>query len=94
MMLPLAMAVGEQRQLLDPVVLWTAKVSDAIPPSVVLTASVRAGPSPPIFQNQGGMATTLAVQMDAGVAMTLHRQLGELGRSMGWLPQVSDEFRE
>jgi len=33
------------------------------------------------------MATTLAVQMNALVAMELYEKLGELGRSMGWLPQ-------
>jgi hypothetical protein len=83
----LVLGYGEGRLLSTPVARWDVGFSGTIPPSVVLTASMPAGPNPPISQNLGGAATTLAIQMDAGVAMMLHRQLGELGRSMGWLPQ-------
>jgi hypothetical protein len=85
MALPFALAAGDHYLVSDPVESWHADFSDTNPPSVVLTASVLAGPQPPISPNQGGMATTLAVQMDAQVAMQLYKRLGELGRSMGWL---------
>jgi hypothetical protein len=84
---PLAMAVGEHLLLSDPVIRWEALFSDTNPPSVVLTASVRSGPQPPIFPVPDYGATTLAVQMDARVAIELYEKLGALGRSMGWLPQ-------
>ena len=80
--------LGEQLLLSCPVVYWEGVISNTNPPSVVLTASVQAGPNPPISPNLGPMATTLAVQMDFGVAMQLHQKLGELGRKMGWLPPV------
>jgi hypothetical protein len=84
MVLPFAMAVGDHYLVSDLVESWHAKFSDTSPPSVVLTASVQAGPSPPITPNQ---SSTLAVQMNAQVAIELYEQLGELGRSVGWLPQ-------
>jgi len=88
MAVPLPLAVGDHYLVSDLVDDWRAEFADTKPPSVVLTASVQAGPNPPIFPNQGHMATTLAVQMDAQVAMLLHRKLDELGRKMGWLPQT------
>ena len=87
MTVPFAMAIGDHYLVSDPVEYWDGEISNTAPVSVVLTASVQAGPKPPLFPTRGGMATTLAVQMDAGVAMQLYRKLGELGRKMGWLPQ-------
>jgi hypothetical protein len=87
MAIPVSLASG-QHLLNDPVVHWEVHFSDTPQfPSVVLTASVQVGPTPPIFPTQGHTATTLAVQMNAVVAMELYEKLGELGRSMGWLPQ-------
>ena len=34
-----------------------------------------------------GTANTLAIQMDARAAMVLYEKVGNLGRSLGWLPQ-------
>jgi hypothetical protein len=81
---PASLAVGEHLLVNDPVIHWDAGFSDTRPPSVVLTASVQAGPTPPISQY---MATTVAVQMNAIIAMQLYEKLGELGRKMGWPPQ-------
>jgi hypothetical protein len=78
-------------ELSEPVVDWSATFVDSIPPRVKLTASVAGGPAPPIFPTQGGAATTLVIQMDARVASVLYVKLGNLGRSMGWLPQIKDE---
>lgn len=86
---PVALAIGQHLLLAEPAVHWQAQFSDTNPPSVVLTASIAAGPSPPIFPGPAG-ATSVAVQMDARVAMQLYETLGELGRSMGWLPQKED----
>ena len=88
---PLSIAVGDHRLVKDPVVHWEAAFSDTKSPGVVLTASIQVGATPPIFPTQGHSATTLAVQMDGQVAMQLYDQLGELGRSMGWLPQKAGE---
>ena len=84
MALPVAMAVGDHWLISDLVVEWRPEFVDTNPPTVVLTASVQAGPKTPIFPTQGHMATTLAVQMDAGVAVQLYQKLGHLIRSMGW----------
>jgi hypothetical protein len=67
----LVLGYGERRLLPTPVARWDVEFSDTIPPSVVLTASMRAGPNPPISQKLGGAATTLAIQMSTGVAMML-----------------------
>jgi hypothetical protein len=86
MAIPVALPIGEHLLYADPVIRWEVQFSDTNPPSVVLTASVQAGPNPPIFPGQVG-ATSVAVQMNALVAIELYQKLGELGRSMGWLPQ-------
>ena len=83
---PVALAIGEHLLFADPATRWEAQFSDTNPPSVVLTASIATGPTPPMFPGPAG-ATTLAIQMNALVAMELYEKLGELGRSMGWLPQ-------
>lgn len=87
---PLVMAGGERLLLEGLVVDWEPTFSDTQPPSVVLTASVQVGPNPPISQMWGPKATTLAVQMDARVAMILYGKLQLLGRNMGWLPTTED----
>ena len=69
MALPVAMAVGDHWLISDLVVEWRPEFVDTNPPTVVLTASVQAGPKTRIFPTQGYMATTLPVQMDAGVAV-------------------------
>jgi hypothetical protein len=87
MTLPFPMAIGSHFLVSDPVGEWRVEFSDTLPPSVVLTASMLTPPSPPASPSPAPWATTLAVQMDSLVAMKLYEQLGELGRSMGWLPQ-------
>ncbi len=88
MAFPLTLAQGHHL-LSEPLVHWDAPLPSNTPhPSVVLTASILSGPAIPIFPPlQGHTATTLAIQMGAEVAMQLYEKLGELGRSMGWLPQ-------
>jgi len=56
-------------------------------PTVELIVSLLSHPTTPIAPTRGRTATTLAIRMDPPVATDLYRQLGELGRSMGWLPQ-------
>ena len=84
MAIPIALAVGEHLLYADPAIEWAVRFSDTRPPSVVLTASMQAGPKPPLFSPPAG-ATSVAIQMDAQVGMGLYEKLGELGRSMGWL---------
>lgn len=86
MAIPVSLAIGEHTLLADPVIGWDAQFSDTNSPSVVLTASIQAGPKPPLFPLPHG-GTSVAIQMDAQVAMQLYEKLGALGRSMGWLPQ-------
>jgi hypothetical protein len=86
MVIPVSLAIGQHTLLADPVIDWDAQFSDTNPPSVVLTALIQAGPQPPLFPAPHG-ETSVAVQMNAQVAMQLYEKLGELGRSMGWLPQ-------
>jgi hypothetical protein len=74
---------GGQHELSDPVVRWHPVRSESDPKKVVLTATVQSGPRVPITPVSG---TTLAIHMDAEIAKDLHETLGELGRSMGWLP--------
>jgi hypothetical protein len=92
MQIPVALPQGSH-ELSDPVVSWSATFIDSIPPGVQLTASIQSGPSPPLFPNPGPTATTLVIQMDARVAIELYTKLGNLARSMGWLPQTEGEGR-
>ena len=85
---PAVLAVGEHLLLADPAVRWNVQFSDTNPPSVVLTALIEAGPKPPIFPPPYG-ETSVAVQMDARVAIGLYEQLGDLIRSMGWQLHIS-----
>jgi hypothetical protein len=59
---------------------------------LTLLASI-GGPLNPALQDhsEGRTATTLAFQMDVEAAKQLFRRLSVTGRSMGWLPLVSDE---
>ena len=70
------------------VVHWTADFVDAIPPAVKLTASIESDPRQMTSPTQGQTATSLAIQMDARVASDLYLRLADLGRRMGWLPQI------
>jgi hypothetical protein len=74
--LPVAIAVGDHWLISDPVVEWRPEFVNTDPPTVVLTATVQAGPKPPIFPTYGEATTTLAIQMDAGVAIQLYQKLG------------------
>jgi hypothetical protein len=74
-------------ELAESVVAWQAELVDSLPPSVKLTASIQSDPAIPISPIQGPTATSVAIRMDARVAIDLYEKLGELGRSMGWLPQ-------
>ena len=85
---PAALAIGEHLLLADPAIGWNVQFSDTNPPSVVLTASIQAGPKPPIFPPPYG-ETTVAIQMDARVAIGLYEQLGDLIRSMGWQQHIA-----
>lgn len=84
---PVNFPIGEHA-LSEPVVDWSATyVHLSHPPMVKLTASIAGGPIPPLFPSHGTTATTLAIQMDARAAIVLYERLGNLGRTMGWLPQ-------
>jgi hypothetical protein len=87
---PASLAIGQHLLIADPAVAWKIEFSDTIPPSVILTASIQAGPNPPIYPAPYG-ETTVAVQMDARVAIGLYERLGDLIRSMGWQQHVSGE---
>ena len=86
MAFPLILTQGDH-DLGDPVVSWLIHHVDANPPAVELIASIQSGPRQTSAPTRGETATTLAIRMDARVAIDLHRRLGELGRRMGWLPQ-------
>ena len=84
MVVPVTKAMGEHTLITDPVVRWDVEFSDTSPPSVVMTALLQVVIGRPIFPPPSGNAS-VAVQMDAQVAIDLYEQLGQLGRSMGWL---------
>ena len=86
----LTMAINDHVLVADPVTEWIPEFLDSRIPSVMLTAAVQVGPNPPIFPAPGGRATTLAVQMDARVAIELYEKLGHLIRSMGWPTSTKD----
>ena len=85
---PAVLAIGKHLLLADPAKAWKVEFSDTNPPSVVLTASIQVGQGIPIFPPPYG-ETTVAIQMDARVAIGLYEQLGDLIRSMGWQQHVS-----
>ena len=94
MVTPVVLAVGDHWLISDPVVHWEPQFADTNPPSVVLTASIQAGPNPPLFPTKGRTATSLAVQMDARVAIALYERLGALIRTMGWRPREEDDNQD
>jgi hypothetical protein len=88
MAIPASVPIGQHVLFSDPATRWTVQFSDTQPASVVLTATMQPGPRPPIFPGPSGEAS-VAVQMDAQVAIGLYEQLGDLIRSMGWQRHVT-----
>lgn len=84
------MAAGQRVSLDYPVVDWELGLVDGDQTKIKLTALVQVGSSPPISPNLGPKATTLAVQMDAQVAMLLYAKLGLLIRNTGWPLEEGD----
>lgn len=80
---PVNLAQGDH-EVLDPAVEWTAHFVDASPPAVELIASIQSGPRQTSLPIRGQTATSLAIRMDARVALNLYRRIGELARTMGW----------
>lgn len=75
-------------EIQTPVEDWQAGyMQGSHPPLVELIASIQSDPMLRGRLSRGSTATTLAVRMDAQVAMSLYEKLGLLGRTMGWLPQ-------
>ena len=70
---------------------WKAKFLDAQPPAVELVASIESGPRQTSAPTLGQTATTLAIPMDAQVAIRLYEELGDLIRDMGWQQYVEGE---
>jgi hypothetical protein len=87
---PLPFAIGDNYLVSNPVDDWRAEFVDTKPPGVVLTASIQFPPSPPAFPIPVPWATTLAVQMDARVAIDLYERLGALIQKMGWPTSTKD----
>jgi hypothetical protein len=54
------------------------------PPLVELIASIESDPKLRGLPSRGSTATTLAIRMDAQVAMELYRRIALLAHSMGW----------
>ena len=91
MPLPVDLAPGDH-DLTKPVASWTAQIVSATSPTVELVAALLPHPDPPVVPpSQGQTDTTLTIRMDLEVAMSLCSQLGELGRSAGWLAQDKSE---
>ena len=91
MPLPVNLAPGDH-DLTKPVASWTAQIVSATSPTVELIAALLSHPDPPVVPPaQGQTDTTLTIRMDLEVAMSLCSQLGELGRSTGWLPKEKGE---
>jgi hypothetical protein len=87
MQMPLYLPMGSH-ELSDEVVDWQVTFDpSAHPPRAKLTASIATGPNPPPSPILGPTGTILVIQTDARAAMQLYERLGNLGRSMGWLPQ-------
>jgi hypothetical protein len=70
---------------------WTAQIVSASSPTVELIAALLSHAQPPVFPPARGQTdATLTIRMDLEVAMSLYSQLGELGRSAGWLAKEKD----
>ena len=84
MLIPYDPPAGDH-ELSVPVEHWGAEyVQGSHPPLVELIASIQTDPMVRGRLSRGSTATTLAVQMDARVAMGLYEKIGDLIRSMGW----------
>ena len=81
---PLSVAVGDHLIVSDPVKQWDIGLSNTVPPSVVMTASLQSEKLP-IIPDQGITGGAVALHMDARIAMLLFGQLEQLGLNMGWL---------
>ena len=80
----LVLAHGDDYDLPDPAVGWTVHFVDANPPAVELIASIQVPRQLALPPSRGSTATTLAIQMDARVAIDLYRRIGLLAAQMGW----------
>jgi hypothetical protein len=63
---------------------WLTRYRDAHPPQVTLIASIESGPRQMTGLSQGQTATSVAIHMDALVAIDLYRRIGLLAEQMGW----------
>ena len=80
---PVALPRGDH-EITQFVIDWKADFIDAVPPQVELIASIGSDPTPQIYPYQAQAATTLAIRMDAWVAIELYRRIALLARRMGW----------
>jgi hypothetical protein len=87
MKLPWHLTLGSHVLVSDPAAEWRIELSNTNPPNVVLTASILIPPNLPAYPIQVPWATSVEIQMNAAVAIELHKKLGELIQRMGWLPQ-------
>jgi hypothetical protein len=87
MSLPVTLSAGDHL-LTENAVDWKVTFMDSIPPGVMLTASIAGGPNPPPFPGQGTAATTLAIQMDARVAIALYPLHGLAAASRSRTPSL------
>jgi hypothetical protein len=71
-------------EIIEQAVGWIVRYRDAHPPQVTVIASIESGPRQTTAPSQGQTATSLAIHMDARVAIDLYQRLGNLARSMGW----------
>ena len=84
----LNLAAGDHEASMSAVDWSPSYVYGTHPALVELIASFESEPRAQFAPSRGSTATTLALRMDARVAIELYGTLGELGRSMGWLPQL------
>lgn len=80
---PVKLSEGDHL-IVEDVVHFTARYEDAHPPVVTLTASVQSLLHPVTTPSPVPTATTLALVMDARVALDLYRRIGEVAKQMGW----------
>jgi hypothetical protein len=91
MMARIVYLAPDHHELTNQVTAWRADYLHGLhPPLVELIALAEADLAMRERAGQENKATTLAIRMDSQVAMMLYEKLGELGRSMGWLPPISD----
>jgi hypothetical protein len=85
MPVPWVITHGADYDLSDPAVGWLAHVVKTNPAQVELIASIRVPLQIPSRPSRGSTATSVAIQMDAQVAIGLYQQIGVLAVQMGWL---------